>query len=344
MDDRPRLSAPVGTACGRPNKEDYHMELLERIKKIGLIPVVAFENADQAVPAARAMREANLDIIEITMRTAAGIDSIKNVKAQYPDMIIGAGTVLTLDKAKESVDAGAQFVVMPGYQEDIVAWCVENGVACFPGCVTPAEIQLALQKGLKVLKFFPADVYGGIKALSALNGPFGPYGVSYIPTGGVDLKNLAEYVQAPFIAAVGGSFLCSSKQLKDGDYAGITKSVAASIDILLGFELGHVGFNTQSPDESEAITKTLVDAFHFPYLPGNSANFAGVAVEVVKSVGLGDYGHVAIKTNNIDRAVYYLEKRGFAVDPSTTKYKDGKTTAVYLKDQIGGYAFHLLQK
>ena len=320
------------------------MSLLERIKKIGLIPVVAFDNAEQAVLAAKAMLDAQLDIIEITMRTAAGIESIKRVKAQYPDMIVGAGTVLTLDKAKESAEAGAQFIVMPGYQEDIVDWCNNSEILVFPGCVTPAEIQMALQKGLKVLKFFPADVYGGLKALRALNGPFGPSGVSFIPTGGVDLKNLSEFVQAPFIAAVGGSFLCSSKHLKDGDYAGISKSVAESIDILLGFELGHIGFNTVDAVESESIAKTLVDAFHFPYLPGNSANFAGTAVEVVKNIGLGEHGHVAIKTNSIDRAVYYLEKRGFSVDPSTAKSKDGKTTAVYLKNQIGGFAFHLLQK
>ena len=319
------------------------MELLERIKLIGLIPVVAFEDAGQAVPAAQAMRDANLDIIEITMRTAAGIESIRLVKEKFPDMIVGAGTVITLEKAKEAVGAGAQFIVLPGYQEDIVAWCVENDVPVMPGCVTPYEIQLALQKGLKVLKFFPADVYGGLKAMGALNGPFGPSGVSFVPTGGIDLKNLSEYVRAPFIAAVGGSFLCSSKQIKDGDYAGISKSVAASIDILLGFELAHVGFNTESAEKSDEITKTLTNAFHFPYLPGNSANFAGTAVEVVKSIGLGENGHIAIKTNSIGRAVYYLEKRGFAADMSTAKSKDGKIIAVYLKDQISGFAFHLLQ-
>ncbi|MDR3121755.1 MAG: bifunctional 4-hydroxy-2-oxoglutarate aldolase/2-dehydro-3-deoxy-phosphogluconate aldolase [Clostridiales bacterium] len=320
------------------------MELLERVRRIGLVPVVAFESADQAVPCSRALREAQLDIIEITMRTAAGIESIRRVKAEFPDMVVGAGTVLTLEKAKEAVDAGAEFVVLPGYQEDVVAWCVGKGVAVLPGCVTPAEIQLALQKGLKVLKFFPADVYGGVKALKALNGPFGPSGVTFIPTGGVDQKNLADYVQVPFIAAVGGGWLCSSKQIKEADYAGITKTVKESIDVLLGFELGHVGFNTAGAEQSEEITKTLVSAFHFPYLPGNSANFAGAAVEVVKSTGLGKNGHVAIKTNNIDRAEYYLAKRGFVVDPATAKSKDGKTTAVYLKDEIGGFAFHLLQK
>jgi 2-dehydro-3-deoxyphosphogluconate aldolase/(4S)-4-hydroxy-2-oxoglutarate aldolase len=320
------------------------LELLERIKTIGLIPVVAFESADIAVPAAKALRDAQLDIIEITMRTAAGVESIRRVKAEFPDMIAGAGTVLTLDKAKESVDAGAQFIVMPGYQEDVVSWCVENNILVTPGCGTPTEIQTALQKGLKVLKFFPADVYGGLAALKALNGPFGPAGVSFIPTGGVDLKNLSEFLQAPNIAAVGGSFLCSSAQLKNGDFAGITKSTAEAIDAMLGFELAHVGFNTGGPEQSEEIAKALVGAFHFPYLPGNSANFAGTAVEVVKGAGLGEHGHVAIKTNSIDRAIYYLGKRGYSVDPSTAKPKGGKTTAVYLKDRISGYAFHLLQK
>ena len=320
------------------------MTLIERIGLIGLIPVVAFDEAEQAVPVAKAMYGANLDIIEITMRTAAGVEAIRRVRAELPDMIVGAGTVLTLEKAKECAGAGAQFIVLPGYQEDVVAWCVENNVLALPGCVTPHEIQLALQKGLKVVKFFPADVYGGLKAMGALNGPFGPSGVTYIPTGGVDLKNLSEYIQAPYITAVGGSYLCSSKQIKDGDYAGIAKSVAASIDILLGFELAHVGFNTENEEKSAEIAKTLSGAFSFPYLPGNSAIFAGTAVEVVKGAGLGQNGHVAIRTNNIKRAIYYLEKRGFSTDPSTEKYKDGKTIAVYLKDQIGGFAFHLLQK
>ncbi|MDR1439420.1 MAG: bifunctional 4-hydroxy-2-oxoglutarate aldolase/2-dehydro-3-deoxy-phosphogluconate aldolase [Clostridiales bacterium] len=320
------------------------MEVLERIKRIGLVPVVAFETAEQAVPTARALLDAQLDVIEITMRTEAGIESIRRAKAQFPDMIVGAGTVLTLGKAKEAAEAGASFIVLPGYQHDIVGWCVENGVPVLPGCVTPAEIQLALQSGLKVLKFFPADVYGGVKALSALNGPFGPSGVTYIPTGGVDIKSLADYAKAPFVAAVGGGWLCSSKQIKSGDYDGIKKTVADSIDVLLGFELAHVGINAGNADESEQIAKSVDKAFHFGFVPGNSSSFAGTLVEANKSPGLGANGHIAIRTNSIDRAEYYLAKRGFAIDASTAKFKDGKRFAVYLKSEIGGFAFHLLQK
>jgi 2-dehydro-3-deoxyphosphogluconate aldolase/(4S)-4-hydroxy-2-oxoglutarate aldolase len=320
------------------------MNMLERIRKIGLVPVVAFEAAEQSVPTAQALLDAQLDVIEITMRTQAGVESIRRVKAKFPDMIVGAGTVLTLDKAKEVAEAGASFIVLPGYQDDIVSWCVENGVPVLPGCVTPAEIQLALLKGLKVLKFFPADVYGGVKALGALNGPFGPSGVTYIPTGGVDMKSLADYAKAPFVAAVGGGWLCGSKQIKSGDWDGIKKTVAESIDILLGFELAHVGINAGSADESEQIAKSVDRAFHFGFAPGNSSNFAGALVEANKGPGLGANGHIAIRTNSIERAEYYLAKRGFELDPSTAKYKDGKQIAVYLKSEIGGFAFHLLQK
>jgi 2-dehydro-3-deoxyphosphogluconate aldolase/(4S)-4-hydroxy-2-oxoglutarate aldolase len=318
--------------------------MLDRLKKTGLVPVVAFETADQAVPAARALLGAQLDIIEITMRTEAGIESIRRVKSELPDMTVGAGTVLTLDKAKEAAAAGASFIVLPGYQDDIVSWCVENGITALPGCVTPAEIQRALQKGLKVLKFFPADVYGGIKALTALNGPFGPSGVTYIPTGGVDTKNLSDYVKAPFVAAIGGGWLCSSKRIKAGDFEGISRTVAESIDILLGFELAHIGINTGGAEESERIAKTVEKAFHFGFAPGSSSNFAGAYVEANKGPGLGENGHIAIRTNSIARAGHYLAKRGYELDASTAKYKDGRQIAVYLKSQIGGFAIHLLQK
>jgi len=320
------------------------MALIDRLRKIGLVPVVAFDNAEQAVETARALRAGGLDTIEITMRTAAGIDSIKAVRKEFPDMVIGAGTILTKEKAKEAVDSGAEYVVSPGYDADIVTWCVENDITVLPGCVTPGEIQQALAKGVKVLKFFPADVYGGIKALKALNGPFGPYGVTFVPTGGVDIKNLAEFVDAPFVAAVGGSWLASSKDIKAGNWAGITKSVEDSIDILLGFEFAHVGVNAADEAQAADVAQQISKAFRFPYKPGNSSDFAGTGVEVMKSPYLGAHGHAAVRTNSIERAEYYLTKRGFALDESTAKAKDGKTTAVYLKGEIGGFAFHLLQK
>ena len=147
--------------------------------------------------------------MEITFRTAAAADSIKAVAESCPDMLVGAGTVITLEQCKKAVECGAKFIVSPGFDEEVVRWCVENGVAVTPGCVTPTEIMAAMKLGLKVVKFFPAGVYGGLSAMKALSGPFG--GIKFIPTGGVNALNLAEYLACDKIYAVGGSWMVDGK-------------------------------------------------------------------------------------------------------------------------------------
>lgn len=182
------------------------MDVLARMRTCGIVPVVVLENADDAVATAKAMLQGGVDVMEITFRTAAAPESIRRVAAQVPHMLVGAGTVVTLDQCKQAVECGAKFIVSPGYDEEVVSWCCENGVPVTPGCVTPTEIMMALKHGLKVLKFFPANVYGGLGALKSLSGPFG--GVKFIPTGGVGPGNLAEFAAAPQVHAVGGSWVC----------------------------------------------------------------------------------------------------------------------------------------
>lgn len=320
------------------------MDVLERIGLAGLVPVVVVDNAEDAVPAAHALLKAGLDVMEITMRTPAGIQAIKNVRSAVPEMLVGAGTVLTLDKCKESAAAGAQFIVSPGFDADIVRWCVGNKVPVTPGCVTPTEIQQALAEGLTTVKFFPADVYGGVSAMSALSGPFKSAGVRFIPTGGVNNDNLAEYADKPFIHAVGGGWLCKTADIANHNFDAITEAVRKAIDVLLGFEVVHIGINLESPEESLRVCHQFSQAFNFPLKEGNSSNFAGPAIEVLKSKYLGSMGHIAIKTNKISRAVHYLAKRGFEMDMDTAKFKGSDMIAVYLKDEFGGFAVHLLQK
>ena len=182
------------------------MDVLARMRACGIVPVVVLENADDAVETAKAMLRGGVDLMEITFRTAAAPESIRRVAQQVPDMLVGAGTVVTLDQCKEAVACGAKFIVSPGFDEEVVAWCCERGIPVTPGCVTPTEIMGALKHGLKVLKFFPANVYGGLAALKSLSGPFG--GVKFIPTGGVGPANLAEFAAAPMVHAVGGSWVC----------------------------------------------------------------------------------------------------------------------------------------
>ena len=182
------------------------MDVLERMRACGIVPVVVLENADDAVDTAKAMLRGGVDVMEITFRTAAAPESIRRVAREVPDMLVGAGTVVTLDQCKEAVACGAKFIVSPGFDEEVVAWCCKNGVPVTPGCVTPTEIMAALKHGLKVLKFFPANVYGGLSALKALSGPFG--GVKFIPTGGVGPANLSDFAASSKVHAVGGSWVC----------------------------------------------------------------------------------------------------------------------------------------
>ena len=318
------------------------MDVMTRLANAGVVPVVVLDKAADAVPTAKAMLAGGIDVMEITFRTAAARDSIAAVAAECPDMLVGAGTVITLEQCKTAVEAGAKFIVSPGFDPEVVAWCVENNVPVTPGCVTPTEITAALKLGLKVVKFFPANVYGGLNAMKALSAPFG--GVKFIPTGGVNAQNLAEYICAPFIHAVGGSWVCPKADIAAGNWDKITGLCAEARRAVLGYEVAHIGVNCPDPEASNAVCNALTDAFGFEKKEGSSSNFSTSAIEVMKSNYLGANGHIAIRTNRIANAIADLEKRGFTVDPETAKYKGEKMIAVYLKQEFGGFAVHLLQK
>ena len=196
------------------------MNELQRLKSAGVVPVVVLDRAEDAVPTARALLAGGVDVMEITFRTEAAAASIRAVAEACPEMLVGAGTVITLEQCRQAVACGARFIVAPGFDAEVVRWCVEQDVAVTPGCVTPTEIMAAMKLGLRVVKFFPAGVYGGLKALKALSAPFG--GVRFIPTGGVDARNLGEYLSAPFVHAVGGSWLCPKAEIAAGHFEQIT--------------------------------------------------------------------------------------------------------------------------
>lgn len=196
------------------------MDVLERLANSIVVPVVVLDKAEDAVPTAKAMAAGGVDTMEITFRTACAPEAIKAVAENCPEVCVGAGTVLNLEQAKLAVEMGAKFIVSPGFSEEVVAWCVENGIPVAPGCVTPTEIMAALKHGLKMIKFFPANVYGGLNAMKNLSAPF--VGVKFLPTGGVNAANIKEYIDAPFIHAVGGSWVCPKADIAAGNWEKIT--------------------------------------------------------------------------------------------------------------------------
>ena len=206
------------------------MTVMERCEKCGIVPVVVIEDAKDAVATARALLAGGIDVMEVTMRTAAAIDVIREVSENVPEVLVGAGTVLTLEQCRECIAAGANFIVSPGFDDATVKYCVENGIPVIPGCVTPTEIMYAKAYGLNTIKFFPANVYGGLKAMKALSGPF--VGLKFIPTGGVSAETLKEYIEAPFIAAVGGSWVCTKKDIAEGNFEKITALSKEARDVI----------------------------------------------------------------------------------------------------------------
>ena len=317
------------------------MDVLKRLAQSGVVPVVVLEDAKDAVPTAKAMLAGGIDVMEITFRTAAAADSIKAVAQECPDMVVGAGTVVNLEQCKLAVECGAKFIVSPGYDEETVAWCCDNSIPVTPGCVTPTEIMMALKHGLKVLKFFPANVYGGLSAIKSLAGPFG--GVKFIPTGGVNAQNLAEFISSPYIHAVGGSWICPKADIAAGNFDKITALCKEARKSLLGFEVAHIGINTPDADAAMDVCKAFNDAFDFNVKQGNSSNFASTGVEVMKTMFKGANGHIAIRTNKMIPAIAEMERRGYELDMDSVKDKDN-IKAVYFKNEIGGFAVHLLQK
>ena len=196
------------------------MTVLERFEKVGIVPVVVLDDAKDAIPTANAMLAGGVDVMEITFRTAAAPEAIRLVAESCPDMLVGAGTIINVEQAKLAVKMGAKFIVSPGFDADVVRYCIENGIAVTPGCVTPTEIMAAVNLGLKVIKFFPANVYGGLNAMKNLSAPFP--GIKFLPTGGVNASNIREYIDAPFIHAVGGSWVCAKADITAGNFEKIT--------------------------------------------------------------------------------------------------------------------------
>lgn len=317
-------------------------EVLERFQKLGIIPVVKIDNAKDAAPLAKALCEGGLPVAEVTFRTEAAEEAIRLMVEACPDMFVGAGTVLTTEQVDRAVAAGAKFIVSPGLNPKIVKYCIEKGVPITPGTSSPTDIEQAIELGLEAVKFFPAEASGGLAKIKAMAAPY--VNMMFMPTGGINQKNLISYLDFPKILACGGSWMVSEALINSGEFDEIKKLTREAVNTMLGFELKHVGINAKSEDEADSVATSFEKLFGFAKNIGNSSIFAGSAVEVMKQPYLGANGHIAIQTNYIERAVYHMELQGFEFDKETAKYKNDKMVAIYLKGEIGGFAVHLVQK
>ena len=205
-------------------------EMLKKIESFGVVPVVVLNDAKDAAPLAKALCEGGLPCAEVTFRTEAAEESIRIMATEFPEMVIGAGTVLTIDQVDRAVGAGAKFIVSPGFDPEIVDYCISKNIPVLPGCITPSEVTQAVKRGLEVVKFFPAEQFGGVATLKALAAPF--TSVRFMPTGGISAKNLADYLGFKKIIACGGSWMVKGDMVEAGEFDKIKEMTAEAVALV----------------------------------------------------------------------------------------------------------------
>lgn len=314
--------------------------VLAKLGAIGLVPVVKIEDAAKASALAKALMDGGLPCAEIAFRSDAAAAAIGAIAKAYPDMLLGAGTVITVGLAEKAVAAGAQFIVAPGFNPEVVDWCLARKIPVIPGVSCPTDIEAALGKGLEVLKFFPAEASGGVAMLDAFAGPFSQ--VSFMPTGGVGLGNIAEYARRDNVFAVGGSWMVKAELIEKEDWAAISALCREAVIALHGFSFAHLGINQASESEAAA-TASLFALLGLAPKPGAVSIFNDTVIEVMKSPMRGAKGHIGFNCCNIERSLHYLEQYGFHGVDETARRERGRLSFIYLDKEIGGFAVHLLK-
>ena len=318
-------------------------EILEKISKIGIVPVVVLDDAKDAEPLAKALCEGGLPCAEVTFRTDAAEESIRRMTSAFPEMLVGAGTVLTTEQVDRAVGAGAKFIVSPGFNPEVVKYCIGKDIPMVPGTNNPSNIEAALSLGLDVVKFFPAEQSGGVAMIKAMAAPY--VNVKFMPTGGINAGNICDYLAFDKIIACGGSWMVKKDLVAAGKFDEIKKLTEEAVRTMLGFNLRHIGLNCVSEEDALNVAGFFDNNFGFATKNGNSSVFAGIEIEAMKSIGRGAKGHIAIGTNSVARARNYLETvKGLKFVEESAAYKNGKLNAIYIEGEIGGFAVHLVNK
>lgn len=318
-------------------------EVLKQIGDYGIVPVVKIDDVCDAVPLAQALVKGGLPVAEVTFRTEVAEEAISLITKNVPKMFVGAGTVLTIEQVDKAVKAGAKFIVSPGLNPKVVKYCVENNIPVTPGCSNPSDIEQAIELGLDVVKFFPAEAAGGLKMIKAMSAPYG--NMKFMPTGGINAKNINEYLSFQKILACGGSWMVRAELINNKEFDKITALTKEAVETMLGFELKHVGINNETKEDGVSVAEKFEKLFGFTKKEGNKSAFAGTPIEAMFKNGYGTHGHLAVSTNSVPRAYSYLKRNGVEFLEETKAYDEkGNLKFVYLKDEIGGFAVHLVTK
>ncbi|MDR0374113.1 MAG: bifunctional 4-hydroxy-2-oxoglutarate aldolase/2-dehydro-3-deoxy-phosphogluconate aldolase [Treponema sp.] len=318
-------------------------EILSRLEQIGVIPVIKIDDAAKAAPLAKALAAGGIPCAEVTFRTAQGAEAIKLISEQAPEVLLGAGTVLTVEQVDKAVAAGAQFIVSPGFNPKVVAYCLEKGVPVVPGCANPSDMEQALEFGLEAVKFFPAEQAGGLDYIKAVAAPYAS--LKFIPTGGINQDNVGAYTRFEKILACGGSWMVSADLINAGNFDKITALCKEAVERMIGCSMTHIGVNSRDEADAWNSAKLFETMFKFASRETSVSIFASEEIEIMKGPGMGTHGHIAIAVNSVLKARYHLERQGVVFNEKSVKYTpSGRLNLIYIQDEVAGFGVHLVQK
>ncbi len=318
-------------------------DFINQMENVGIIPVIKLDDVSFAADLAKALYEGGIRAAEVTFRAKDADKAIAAMVKAYPDMLVGAGTVLTVEQVDAAIEAGAKFCVAPGLNPKVVSHCLSRGVPFVPGVANGSQIEQAMELGLDFVKFFPAEQAGGIAYIKAISAPYSE--MRFMPTGGVNENNMLDYLCNPKVVCCGGSWIVPANLVKARDVEGITRLCQNAVTKMLAFRLAHIGINQQNESQALQTAQVFANLFGWNVKDGNSSVFAGTEIEVNKSVGRGTCGHIAVSTPNVNRAVAQLSLRGIRFDESSFKRDEkGNLKVAYLAEEIGGFAVHFIKR
>lgn len=318
-------------------------ELKQKLFLGTLLPVLEIDDPADAAKLGPILLEEGFDAAEITFRTACADDAIRTMKAAAPDLLIAAGTVICPEQITEAIKAGADLIVSPGYNAQVVDTCLKNGISVIPGCMTPSDVEEAANAGLDVVKFFPAEAAGGLSMIRSLAGPF--KSMRFVPSGGLSAANAGSYLDSDLIVCASGSWMVDKEALKAKDFGRIRQLCRQAMSQVMDFSLAHIGINASDPEEAAQIAHLFEQLFGFEAKENPSSIFCDTYAEILKSPYLGANGHIAIGTPCVERAKHYLEHKGIRFNEKSAVFSDsGFLQAIYFENEIGGFAVHLVRR
>lgn len=313
-------------------------ELKKRLHDLGILPVVKLEDASLAVQLGKALRAGGINGAEITFRTDQAVPALQALRQAFPDMLLAAGTVLNVEQAKAAKEAGADLLVSPGIDPEILDWAKKNDMPVLPGCSSASDVMVAANHGLDAVKLFPAEAAGGLPLVRALSGPFPT--MQFVPSGGIGRENVSDWLKEPQVLAASGSWMVTGN-----DPAAVAALADEAMKTVLELKLAHIGINADNETQAHRIAQFFETVFGFGARENPASIFSDTYVEILKSPYLGQKGHIAISTPDVERAVAYLENKGIVFNKESTVLREsGCIQAIYLEQEIGGFAIHLVRK